>query len=211
MKLSGLISLFQSCYLVSFSRGHLFREVHSLLLSLLLWLGLCEKPLFLQLSSANMPISKRLIRPQLFPIVFPTLLPGGEQTPINWLPPASHGKTLPTSAKSLLRQPLTFCVGQSIARERKSNQSHTATASAREFNCMKYRFIHHQRALLGCGPWCKISCKQRHGSAKCCRKLQEAESQHFPWKQQLPGKVFNAPYLKTVIPAPSAPPGGFGT
>lgn len=129
--------------------------------------------------------------------------------PINLLPPASRGKTPPASAKSLLRQPQTFCVGQRNAREGKSNQSRTATASAGELNCTKYRFIRHQCAWLGCGPRWERSCKQRRGSAKRCRKLREAASQHFPWKQQLPGKALNAQYIKTVIPAPSAPLGGF--
>lgn len=48
-------------------------------------------------------------------------------------------------------------------------------------------------------------------SVRCRKELQEPESQRFPWKQQLPGKALNARYLKTIIPAPSAPLGGFGT
>lgn len=47
-------------------------------------------------------------------------------------------------------------------------------------------------------------------SVRCLKELREPESQRFPWKQQLPGKALNARYLKTIIPAPSCPPGGFG-
>lgn len=94
-KLSGLIwpcqgsvcSLYPSgLCLLSLSRGRLFREVHSLLLRLLLWLS----PLFLPLSSANGAVAKRPVRPQLLPTVFPVPLPGGEQTPMNRLPPAAN-------------------------------------------------------------------------------------------------------------------------
>lgn len=42
------------------------------------------------------------------------------------------------------------------------------------------------------------------------KELRAPESQRFPWKQQLPGEALNARYLKTIIPAPSCPLGGFG-
>lgn len=93
---------FQSCSLVSLSRGQLFREVCSLTLSLLLCLA-SLKSLYFCNCHQQMQLFQSLISPWLFPIVFPHRCLLGSRH--GYLPPAPLTKAPSGPAKLLLGQP----------------------------------------------------------------------------------------------------------